>query len=85
MNFILRTITEGNVCNQIIGTHYSRILRSLTDEKSFNSEVLKFYPEYRSNYINDVVAIVLTDKAHLITKNQDAYIMTESGKTFEKI
>jgi len=84
--FILRTIIKDNpVCNKIIGKHYSRVLRSHTEKTEFEKAIERFYPKLREDYFDEVIAIVVHNDVDLIYKNQTAYIMTESGQTFEKI
>ena len=85
MNFILRTINkETNFSDNIIIGKYYQLYRwkSLTEDE-WRKITNKFFPNMKDD--SEIEAILIADEPILIHKSAQAYIMVESGKTFEKV
>jgi len=86
MNFILRTIakeSKGLTLNRLLGSSYCITYKSEKTIEEWETEVKIYFPEIAKTDI--IVAIVLSNEVSPIYDDDRAYIMTESGKTFEKI
>ena len=84
MNFILRTqVGENNFLNEIIGSNYTISKKFNKTTKEWEKEVKKYFPLKQD--FTDVECIVIFNKAVIIYSTMKAWIMTESGSTFEKI
>lgn len=84
MNFILRTrVGNENFLNRGIGDSYTVTYNSKKTKEEWLKEVQQYYSEIEN--ADDIKCIVLCNDAHVIYENMHAWIMTESGKTFERI
>jgi hypothetical protein len=86
MNFILRTIrkeSKGQNLNRFLGNSYCITYNNEKTTEEWEREVRIYFPKITKT--DNIVAIVLSNEALPIYNDDTAYIMTESGKTFEKI
>lgn len=94
MNFILRTVTEGNrEINQLIGNTYSFVDRDFdytefcdSFEKAFGRCHVADLDETANEHTKNVYGFVLWYGESIpLYKDHNYYIMTESGKTFSNL
>ncbi len=79
--YTLRKIDKENrECNTNLGNHYS-VLHSERNEKEFNDAVIEHYDK------DKIHCFVFDEGGRLnaIYKNEAAYIMTDTGKTFDNL
>lgn len=91
MNFILRTISSDKAkvrFNKHLGNDYSISSIFGKQTEDWKNEIKEHYPliDKTCDDITDIVSMVICEhETILIRKNTLAYIMTDSGVTFEKI
>ena len=84
MNFILRTrVKNENFLNRMLGNSYTVTYNSEKTKEEWLKEVQQYYTEIQN--ADDIKCIVLCNDAYVIYENMHAWIMTESGSTFERI
>ena len=92
MNFILRTIVQNEKdepnnapLNKIIGGCYSLATIFGKRTEVWQEEIKKHYPKISLKDAQRVVAMVISNECTLVYEGCYAYIMTDEGRTFEKI
>ena len=90
MNFILRVINEKEkrFQNRMLGESYWIYRRDYYSEKEWVEILKQYYPEIFSKSKDadkEIYALIASSGSHLIYQGYEAYIMTENGKTFEKV
>lgn len=91
--FALRTISNGIVSNQDIGLRYSVIHREKTPEYFRDKYCVVFNNSHVADTDPSACQISIQCYAFIVSdigtfplyKNDENYIMTESGRTFENI
>lgn len=85
MEFILRKVTEHQVYNESIGSAYSVIDKECNPEDFEHYTKSHFGQDCKEENVKDIVKFIISSYAIPIYKDDNCYMMTESGKTFERI
>jgi len=92
MSFILRTIIKNEKkgvthapLNRMIGDSYSLSTNTGKETEVWHKEIKTHYPNISLQNAKKVRAMVISSECMLVHEECLAYIMTNEGKTFEKI
>jgi hypothetical protein len=91
--YTLRTIeTDGREVNLYLGTHFTIIKRDNVEWEHFNFELNNFFgndtddaTEVKKNQVKSFIAGEYLPNSLPIYYDRQYYIVTESGKTFQKL
>lgn len=89
--YTLRTIeTDGREVNLYLGNHYTIMKKESFTDEHFDFELKKFFGEDFKKSIDLELVKAFIDAQHLpnslpIYWDRQHYIVTESGKTFQKL
>lgn len=84
---------DGTQTNSLIGNEYTLVMR-FESHNEFNNIFKEFYGHFHvadgdetsNNTSMDCIGFLVTSKETIpINKSTDSYIMTEGGKTFQRI
>ena len=88
-NFILRTVSRDGkyptVNNQILSPHYNIIHRHDRSLAEWKKVIQQYYPKVLDGYVPYYKAILIYASSILLCADKEYYIMTESGKTYERV